>query len=127
VTQVLLTGIQPVQCCPEKAWQFDAADSADLMDLVRSDLGLARTRSRCVWRSIPTASMPAVRLKGRWRTPSPGATQHGRTPDEISAASRISAELKIIRSQASNSIARRWPNNAITLSEGEWLWSPKRA
>jgi DNA helicase II / ATP-dependent DNA helicase PcrA len=32
--------------CPEKAWQLDAADSADLMDMVRSDLGLARTRSR---------------------------------------------------------------------------------
>src|SRR6478672_6108346 len=49
---------------------LDRADSADLMDLVRSDLGLARTRSRFPKKGTclaiyTTASMPAVRSRRR--------------------------------------------------------------
>src|SRR5713101_2650905 len=58
---------------------LDRADSADLMDLVAAISASpapapgSQRRAR-VWRSIPTASMRAVRLRRRWPTPSPGAT-----------------------------------------------------
>jgi hypothetical protein len=56
-----------------------------------------------------------------------GITRHGRTPDQISA------RLPNIRGAADHTFpgeqfhAQSWPNNAITLSGREWLWSAKRA